>query len=60
MTEQYEPIIIADTDDLARVKIEEDGRAEEMAYFLNPGPLLAAPFANSTPVNRRRDCLLGE
>jgi hypothetical protein len=51
MTEQYEPIIIADTDDLARVKAElkRTDEPKKWQYFLNPGPLLAAAFANSTP-----------
>jgi hypothetical protein len=51
MTEQSEPVIIAETDDIAKIKAElkRTDEPKKWQYFLSPGPLLAAAFANSTP-----------
>ena len=50
MTEQSEPIIIADTDDIAKIKAElkRTDEPKKWQYFLSFGPQLAAAFANST------------
>ena len=51
MTEQSEPIIIADTYDIAKIKAElkRTDEPKKWQYFLSIGPQLAAAFANSTP-----------
>jgi hypothetical protein len=51
MTQQPEPIIIADTDDIAKIKAElkRTDEPKKWQYFLSIGPQLAAAFANSTP-----------
>jgi hypothetical protein len=54
MTEQSEPIILAYTDDIAKVKAEltRTDEPKKWQYFLSPNAPLAAAFANSTPRQR--------